>query len=419
MTLKNSTVTRNEAIGSSGATGIAGIGGAIDVFEGSVNITSSTISDNLAAGGHSVTAGAPGGNALGGGIYQTQDGILTVTSSTISGNAARGGSGTTGATGAAGGLYTPGYYGGAGGNGGLAQGGGIWSYGTVTLKTSTLSGNTAVGGKGGNGGTGGKGGKDAGGGNGGPGGYAGVARGGGIYSGGFQTYGSYATLNVNSSTISGNTAVGAAGGKGGGRGAGAPHESAGSTGFSQVATLGYGGGIHSANSSLILSQATLAKNAADKGGGIFMYGDSYSSLNNSTIAFNTAHQLNGGGGLFATVTSTVTAISTVIGQNTAGTGHKTASQDLYVADGSYIAASYSLIQTSNDGAVSGMADITGVSPLLMGLGKNGGPTLTCLPSTVSSLLIGAGSNPNNLTHDQRGDAREFGGTIDIGAVEFA
>jgi hypothetical protein len=62
-----------------------------------------------------------------------------------------------------------------------------------------------------------------------------------------------------------------------------------------------------------------------------------------------------------------------------------------------------------------------LNPGLSALANNGGYTETELPK-FSSILINAGDDsliPMGITTDQRGDARIFDGTVDIGAVEYA
>jgi hypothetical protein len=260
---------------------------------------------------------------------------------------------------------------------------------------------------------GGRGGSGAAGGTGGPGGNAGQGEGGGIYSEG--------ALTLNSSTISGNIADGNLGGLGArGGAAGGPGERAGVAGSNLGRGAGYGGGIHSANSTIQTLDTTIARNLADQGGGVFLYDNTMTALDNSTIAFNKARQPGQGGGVWGYLESTsdpIVVISTVVGQNV--TGGKGAGQDLFVANNGAISAFNSLIESFDPGSVTGSNNILNTDPLLGVLRDNGGITDTCLPSSTLSPLLGKGSNPENLTHDQRGAARAIGGTVDIGAVEIA
>ena len=110
---------------------------------------------------------------------------------------------------------------------------------------------------------------------------------------------SFATLTLNASTVSGNSA----GGNGGGIGVSAP-----STLMLTRSTIsgntaaGDGGGIYSANSRVILSDSMLSRNSAGgSGGGIYVssgFGPlGMVSLTASTVTENTANVI--GGGIFA------------------------------------------------------------------------------------------------------------------------
>jgi hypothetical protein len=412
--LNSCTITKCRAVGSTADSHLSGIGGAIDLQAGTLTLSATTVSGNTAIGIASSPTRLYGGNAEGGGIYVAPASTLNLVSAVVTHNSALGAKGANGAAGAAGAAGSAGVDGGGGGSGGAAQGGGIWSYGTVTTSNSTISGNIALGGKGGNGGAGGRGGSGANGGAGGGGGYSGMAFGGGIYSTG--------VLTLNNSTISGNIASGATGGRPGAPGAAGAHGHAGYKGFVPPASTGYGGGIHSQNSTLNLIQDTVANNTAGQGGGLFVNMDTTANLNNSTIAFNKALQPGMGGGLWAYLDynqDPVTVISTVIARDsTSKTGP---GQDLFMSMGS-ITASYSVVQSVSAGSVTEAVDGTvleNTNPLLGPLHQNGGQTLTCAPVALKSPLLGAGMNPDNLTRDQRGLPRMLGGTIDIGSVEIA
>ncbi len=121
-TLTDVTVSGNTAQGQ-GAVEFGGFGngsgGGIENAAGSLTIARSSISGNTA----SAVGGAAAGVGLGGGIHSTAS--LTVTSSTISGNLATGGAAIN--------------------NTGTASGGGIMSDGDLSLTNTTVSGNTAQG----------------------------------------------------------------------------------------------------------------------------------------------------------------------------------------------------------------------------------------------------------------------------------
>jgi len=404
LVMASCTVAKNSAEGGQGGSAGSGQGGGI-CSNGNLTITSSTISGNLAVGGGGVTEGASGGNGLGGGIYAGKSAKVIMTNCTVAKNSAIGGNGIAGTDGDSGAPSSVGAPGGQGGSGGSARGGGICSYGNLTIASSTISGNLALGGKAGSGGAGGQGIE---GGIGGNGGIARASFGGGIYSTG--------VLTLKYSTVSGNVVISGAGGSGGAGALGMP------AGKAAANTFGYGGGIDSANSTITLIECTVAKNVAGQGGGLFISRDTSATLDNSTIAFNTARNAGEGGGLWVQLDTNkdpVTVASTVIGQNTTGPGGHGA--DLYMSSGA-IAASHSLIESFTAGSVSDPSDpintdIENLSPLLHHLAANGGPTLTCLPNSTQSPLLGAGSNPQKLTRDQRGHVRTIFGTLDIGAVE--
>jgi uncharacterized protein (DUF2141 family) len=119
------------------------IGGGI-ATQADSTITGSTISNNSVTGGGGYTSEErpnytthPGGAGLGGGVYASMFVNLTITSSTIYGNTAVGGAGGSANSGQ-----------GNGADGGDGAGGGIHSS-DLTLVDSTVTGNTATGGAGG------------------------------------------------------------------------------------------------------------------------------------------------------------------------------------------------------------------------------------------------------------------------------
>src|SRR5260370_1451068 len=112
LTLVNSIVSHNEATGS-GVDGFGVGGGIFNESTGTINVTSSVISDNKT----STASGAAGSLSAGGGIENSEGGTLTVTNSTFSGNLVTG---------------NP-----------LAYGGGIANIGKLTVAESTFSNNSA------------------------------------------------------------------------------------------------------------------------------------------------------------------------------------------------------------------------------------------------------------------------------------
>jgi hypothetical protein len=201
LSLESLTVQNGLAQGN-GLGGSPGEGGAI-YSQGTLALNTVTVQHNTAQGYST-------GTVAGGGIYS--GGSLTVQSSTIQNNQALGGAGATF----------------EGGDGGSALGGGLYiSGGTAMLTGATVSSNTAQGGDGGIGGCGSNSGIEHGtrGGNGGSG------LGGGLYLAG-------GTIDLHNLTVTGNSALGGAGGQPGRCGLAKFRGSKGSPG------LGEGGGLY-------------------------------------------------------------------------------------------------------------------------------------------------------------------------------
>ena len=176
---------------------------------------------------------------------------------------------------------------------------------------------------------------------------------------------------------------------------------------------GYGGGIYGAVS---LTNSTVSGNSSRyNGGGI--YGTAF--LTNSTVTGNFASREGGG----IRTRDSITLHNSIVAGNTANIR----SPDLSLRFISRVEINNSLIGNT---AGSGVTDATGTGnilnqPALLGpLADNGGPTQTH-PLLAGSPAIDAGSNAlavdeNGvpLTIDQRGQTRNFSGTVDIGAFEF-
>jgi hypothetical protein len=332
-------------------------------------------------------AGSGGYSALGGGIYNV--GTLTINQSLIRDNTAEGGKGGDGilnqdpiAT---------------GGDGGAGFGGGIYNAGSMTMSQSTIAANDADGGHGGHGGESGS--IGSAGGDGGP------AYGGGVYIDEFAAQ----TLIVDS-TIADNLADGGDGGPGGEDDVGFPGYGGrgGDGGFAE------GGGI-AALASFATDNSTIAGNAAQGSLG----GEGGPPDSSDGVPGQPGDQGHGaGGGIWAPVNpgspALATSISSLIAMNATDTS------TFPDADAAFT-ASHTLIQVG-DGAT-GVTDgvdgnLVGVDPLLGPLQDNGGPTPT-MALLPGSPAIDAGSNPLNLTSDQRGNSpRVVGTAADIGAYEL-
>ncbi|MEM7116075.1 MAG: choice-of-anchor Q domain-containing protein [Chloroflexota bacterium] len=240
-----------------------------------------------------------------------------------------------------------------------ADGGGLFvSAGMADISNSTISGNSA-------------------------------SRGGGVYNRG--------NLTLNSSTLSGNS------------------------------TTSNGAGIYNGGSAT-LNNSTLSNNTSPNYGGGFMNYDGAATFNNSTVTGNSA-SLRGGGIFHYSFqpADMLTLNRTLISGNTSPTAN-----ELYRQAGTINVNNYNLIGHSGEsnyqayyGLTLGLSDIVATSDggtptplasiLNSSLANNGGPTLT------HNLVFGSpalNAAPAGIATDQRGVARPFGSSYDIGSVEF-
>jgi parallel beta-helix repeat protein len=251
--------------------------------------------------------------------------------------------------------------------------------------------------------------------------------------GGLSVYGS-GTLTIQDSTISGNIAT-----RGGG---GVFAENSGvktivDSTISGNQAAGFGGGgffLYATPAGSAIENCTISGNTATStssggysqpgGGGIVLY-DGVLAVDNCTIAGNSANTSNGGGIWvtdlqFRSDSAALTLRSTIVSGNTDQTGALDVGRNTNQT--TTINGSNDLIQatptTGASGTINGTntANIFGKNPLLGPLQNNGGPTQTMLPAPGSP-AIDAGSNPDNLSTDQRGQPRVAGAAPDIGAVE--
>ncbi|MGF1520822.1 MAG: choice-of-anchor Q domain-containing protein, partial [Leptolyngbyaceae cyanobacterium] len=294
-----------------------------------------------------------------------------------------------------------------------ANGGGILNRESVTLRNSTLLGNTA-------------------------------GRGGAIYNrtatliinnstfaGNSATYGGaianiFAIASISNSTISGNS---------GNRGGGVYNYNAtltlnNSTISGNSAVSGSGGGLSSrGGATLTLSNSTVSGNStSSRGGGIYNFG-SVANISNSTITGNSA--ANSGGGIINRIGGTVTLSNSIVANSVTGSDVS----NIDISSGSVVNTTG--VNIVEDGSITG-TDILNQDPLLGDLQDNGGDTFTHA-LLAGSPALNAADNTQLLTEtdlgidvdgdgtiestvisvDQRGDgfAREFG-TLDIGAFEL-
>lgn len=358
--LVDSTVSGNRIV-----TADYAAGGGIAVYAGNLTLTGSTVADNVVSGSSGV-GGMGGGVMTRPNIYSHAGGDATIHASVISGNHAYGN---------AGGLQV----GGAldidattiTGNRAESAAGGIKTYGVTTVTDSTISNNVAV------------------------------EKGGGIVAASGYYGVPAALVTIQSSTISGNRVTA----NGGNR----------------------GGGIYTRLGDLAISNSTLANNAATgdfgRGGGIYILkNDQPVTLQNVTVAGNTAKQRGGGIMIGTGGAGTINMWSTVFASSV-DTGID--GRNLAVATGSVtVQGAYNLVYPAPS-STDNVLNVTFVTPLLPGLpqlttlGHFGGQTATMLPQAGSALLdaVPAGATCP-LAVDQRGQARPVGSACDIGAVEL-
>jgi hypothetical protein len=430
------------------ANGRANSGGGGINNHGTVNVGSSTFSDNNADRGGGILNGNDGtltvsnstfsGNS--GGILN-DGGAVTVSNSTFSGNSANAAAGCGGGICNREGMLTvnnSAFVGNSASNGGgiailngvaevsnssfsnnnASDGAGIQNYygGTLAVSNSTLSGNRAINGGGiantnvltvidstfsGN-----------------------VAE----YSGGIANADT-GRLTVSDSTFSGNSATFGGGGIRNGGGLTVSN----STFTGNSASYDGGGGIYSGiGSTLTVINSTFSGNSAAYtigGGGIYSGYRSTLTVTNNIVSGSTGWTRGGG---IANAASTVIAAERTIAANEASSGRNTYSvgigatvtlKNTIVAD-SAMGDNCSGIITDGGGNLSYPdASCPGINlnPYLYPLQDNGGPTAT-MALGPGSAALDAGDDAtcvaapvNNL--DQRGEVRPKGSRCDIGAIE--
>ena len=413
--------------------GSGGSGGGIYNSAGaSLSITASTIKGNGTGGGgdggtgsigvggvghypYGGDGGAGGIPGSGGGLFNANTANATITATTISGNfTGRGGNGGNGGQG------TEGSRGGYGGDGGSASysryeycqcyqpysilgGGGIANQGSLTMTSSTVSGNNT--GAGGNGGGAGVGGLNSQG-HSATGSHGGFAGSGGV-GGGLWT--SFGTANLTNVTFSGNfTGDGGIGGNGPTSG-----------------SLGPGPGGYGGDGGAIWANGA--------------YGSYYVQLTHVTISKNSLGEAGPAGapGAPPDGSGPFPGIPGVRGKGSGiatGGRHDTNGTSVYLKN--TIIANNGLVSDANC-VDSGAAPTnyfdqggnltwggttcpgTSADPKLGLLGDNGGPTFTMLPETGSAAIGAISSGCADVPKDQRGYPRPGTGksACDIGAVE--
>jgi predicted outer membrane repeat protein len=204
----------------------------------------------------------------------------------------------------------------------------------------------------------------------------------------------------------------------------------------------YGGGAILNKGNLLLRESTLAFNHALSGGAIGNYGQGDTArltAINCTFSHNSATDLDGGaidnrfidqpafvelihctlaenqalnrgGGLNSSTGTEATLQNTLLAHNQASEGKD--------AWGSLAATGPNLISNSQGISLnSSFSDLLDLDPQLDPLFSYGGPTPTHRLA-AGSPAIDAGINLSQPTTDQRGEARIFNGTADLGAYEY-
>ena len=173
-------------------------------------------------------------------------------------------------------------------------------------------------------------------------------------------------------------------------------------------TDGTGGGIAS-HYGFFITNSTISGNTAKNkaGGGVFVRTHGAMSVFNSTITLNSS--AHGGGLYLSGQPSTVELQSTLIADN--AVSDIAGQQALALSGANNLVTSAEAMVTLPAGTLRG-------NPRLLPLADNGGPTRTHALAAGSPALD-AGSNPLQLTTDQRGSgfARTLGSATDIGAFE--
>lgn len=167
-----------------------------------------------------------------------------------------------------------------------------------------------------------------------------------------------------------------------------------------------------------LTNATISKNSASEGGGIYFDEDVAGTLTNDTIAFNSAESGEGGGIAWPDYVYTSYDGAT-------GTGF---TNDIVADNGGGDCADEfnGSADTGNNldsdgsciGGVGGPGDQPNTDPKLAQPADNGGPVLTDRELTGSP-AIDAGTNTGAPATDARGVTRPQGASTDIGAFEYA
>jgi hypothetical protein len=257
---------------------------------------------------------------------------------------------------------------------GVATGGAIYAKGTADLYHSSVTSSTASGG------------------------YQGLAVGGGVHA---------HTVDLNRSTISGNTATSSALSIAGGVSAQTIYAY-----YSTISGNSAAGGGGAFADRAYLTDSTISGNHADYGPFGGLYARYSAQVFSSTIAGNTSAG-DSAAGLYVRYASTLTTIlhNTIIANNTTGG----IESDVSTGPGLTISGSNNLIMAHPIEATV-PADTISADPKLGPLQDNGGPTRTMALKAGSPAIDKGGVT--GLHADQRGSKRVIGSNPDIGAFEL-
>jgi len=173
--------------------------------------------------------------------------------------------------------------------------------------------------------------------------------------------------------------------------------------------IGAAGAAIESQSALTITNSTISGNIAGTGGsgaGVASEsGATTTSIRNSTIT------QNGGGSQLDVFAGTVTLVSTIVANPSAG-------PNCVIGGTGSIVSSGNNLDSANTCQFVAASDIINANPLLGPLANNGGPTQTHALLALSP-AIDKGANPLGLTTDQRGAGfpRVIGAAIDIGSFE--
>jgi len=178
------------------------------------------------------------------------------------------------------------------------------------------------------------------------------------------------------------------------------------------------GGFGGEPDGLTIVNSTISGNESfASGGGVNTIYIAYTNLHNSTVTNNHAGYYCGGVYVYtgnADIRSSIIAGNTSVYNYNQFHYYSAADFDVF-ASGATVSGDHSVITTTN--APTPPDTITD-DPLLLPLADNGGPTQTHA-FDMTSVALDAGSNPDNLDFDQRGEGypRSTGAAPDIGAFE--